>query len=49
MPTEEQIIQNYFKEVQLETLGYLMFVLNTSNSIEEVKKIVQTRIDKLSI
>lgn len=48
MPTEEQIIDNYIADMQLEVLGYLMFVLNTSNSLEEVKEIVQTRIDKLS-
>ena len=48
MPTEEQIIDNYIADMQLEVLGYLMFVLNTSNSLEEVKEIVQARIDKLS-
>lgn len=48
MPTEEQIIQNYFTDLELQTLGYMMFVLNTCNSIDEVKEIVQKRIDKLN-
>ena len=48
MPTEEQLIQDHFTDLEMQTLGYVMFVLNMYDNIEEIKKIVQARIDKLS-